>query len=339
MRYLLILIFILIPSTGSVQNIESKNVYKVATIISYSLEKHIDEKEVRDRTPFIKSIVPNLVNRYYFINSNSKDSLYTLEKKIDVIDQRVKSFSPNLVTTYGGIAFEYYLLKKVYDKQNITSLFYCIPDYLYLHFLEKYPDIKENPKGMVQKYNFIDLFTFLRSREVPLDKVILIRNKRQFDDPLTIKLKNSCEVEGIQFEFIKVDTDNELRTALRSIKSDNTVILYSLTFLTDQYGKELSDQNISNIIKKYNKKLPEVSLFRNLSRYDVGISFVSFLSSDEILNPNATCNTLFYSTFIKKLLVNNILINESKILVNADRLESLGLHKILEKTIDISNIF
>lgn len=336
--FIYILIFIItIPAYAQDNNVNIAP-YKVVTVISYSLEKHIDEKDINDKTIFIKSITKNLINRYYFMNFHISDSTVVLNKRAEYINQRIKLFNPNIVNVFGVTAFEYYLLKLVYNKQNLKTIFYCIPDYHFLNFSEKYPNTTFQ-HGIIQRTNLYDFFSFLKARNVSIDKVVLIRNRRLQDDPISIRVKTATEAEGFSFEVVKVDNVNELKTAIKNYENKNTLLVYGLTFLYDVHDKEMSNYEIAMHIKQTNKTSPEVSLIRNLSRYGVALSYVPYWGIDSVMNPDATCNILYFNSYFNKTPEKIHYMSDLKILVNKDRLNKLGLSEILNNTHDISSIF
>jgi len=341
MRYILIFIFILLPSNAFVYNeIHSNtNIYKVATVISYTLEKHIDEKDTRDNSAFIRNIVPNLVHRYYFMNYSFKDSELILTNKSNIINEKVKKFNPNIITVYGISAFEHYLIK-ITLKENTKTIFYCIPDYHFLHLTQKYNLNINDLYGSIQRLSLYDLNEFLHKRNVSYSKIILLRNKRIQDDAISIKVKQFTDGENIKLDIIKVDTDSELKSALKSIRNEsNVLVLYGLSIIKDQYDNEVTDYELAKIIEKYNTNLLEVSIIRNLAKYGIGISYIQQHSPESILNPHSECNSLFYNFFTGKKPINTTIINDSKILVNSNRLDELNLNSILSIPEGIQGIY
>lgn len=345
MKYLLILIFILIPTVSGSNidiNHQKKNneSYKVASIISYSLEKHIDEKEIRDRTPFIKSVVHKLSHRYYFMNYSFNDSSITLQRKAFEIKERIEKFNPNVVTIYGISAFEYVYLKYILNS-DINSIFYCIPDYWLSEVIQKY-NLTSNPKfkGVIQNSNLEELMSFFNVRNIKFDRIVLIKNRRSHEDALFNKVKLTAENHGLESELLKVDTENELKIALKNLnEKPKSLIIFALPFLVDSNGKTLSDYFLAKIIEKYNKNNVEVSMIRNLSRYGVAISFVGYINQDSVVSPYAPCNVLFHKIYFNEKIDNSIILLDNKIVVNSDRLYKLDLNKSLETTSDISAIF
>jgi hypothetical protein len=344
MKYLILVLSVLLVPTFcfSDSTVNPKQPYKVATIISYTLEKYLDEKESRDKTPFIRNTLNSKGNlKFWFLNYSLLLSQEEINRRIDLLDKQVEKFNPDIILVYGVVAFEHYLSSKLYPRGYTNTIFYCIPDYYYRELALKYPytKYKKLMNGTIIDYNFKFIKTFLAERDVVYKNIYVFRNSRSPDKNVISDIKEYFP----SVEEVIVDTDEELKSKLESLQDkDVSILIFVGAYLKSvSNNRYMIDSEIADLIKHYNKKHIEISLLRNLAKYGVLSSYIILNTKDFLLDPEETCNKIFYRKYHKLdiPLSDQIGHLQPSLFLNNNRAKELKLDFILNKPEGIADVY
>lgn len=300
------------------------HIFKLSIVFSTNILNTTARRDVKCKKDLLRNLHPNIVIQSYYLDYNSRMTEDRLQQNAEKIFLRIEKLKPNLVLTYGDVAFEQVAIQYLYPN----------------HIKTVFSDVwKENFELWNEQYRLSALYTnslagVLIIGNVPkittvmnaldLNYVYIIKNDHRYYSVMVRSIYEN--IKNRKIETFAVNSLNKLSKALRDINNKpKGLILLLLTDVNDNNGDIALLGQIANVITTTNKTHFEMSYTNDYTKYGIASSL--------IVNDLTKHEELAKNNYIITDFINNnkasIATTTNELIINIDRVTTLGFDRLL----------
>ena len=297
--------------------------YKVAIVFSQNIQDNRGRFDVKYRKDLIKFIRPNVTFQSYYIDYNSHMPEARIQENAEKIYNKIYKYSPDVVLTYGDVAFEQVAIRYLYPHQ-IKTIFFNIWKENYDVWSQQYHLAQYIDKiaGVVVVGNSAKITSIMDGLD--LNYLYIVQNDQRYVSSFGRSLYSN--IKNRKIETFNVASLGSLERTVNDLNhKPKGLLLIVVTDVLDYNGDVASSAQIANTITSANKTHYEMSYSKNYARYSMASSLVlNDITNRENLSRN---NRIITDMIIRSKA--NVSTTTNEMIINVDRTKALKFDRLL----------